>query len=177
MFGTGPSRQELKLKTAKRSGNPKKIIATLIQLLEVEVATTHIPHLEDEEIFGNKKQKLDLPLGDDGNSHIFDKVSQPRVQTRSRTAYIEFIGALVAETDKNELPHHVTTALDSDYGMSQWHIPRISLKSNCKCYAQQAATNVMCTARVAKGSKSTYAPIYHGKKTQYGSNKEIVTNF
>jgi hypothetical protein len=76
-FGTGPSRQELKLRTARHSGNPKKIVEALSQLLGVEVATTHIPHLEDEEIFGSTKRKLDLPLGDDGNSHIPNKVSQP----------------------------------------------------------------------------------------------------
>jgi hypothetical protein len=76
---TGPSKQELKLKAARRSSDPKKIEEALSQLPGVEVATTRIPHLEGEEIFGSTKRKLDLPLGDDGNSHRPDKVnfSQP----------------------------------------------------------------------------------------------------
>jgi hypothetical protein len=75
----GPSKQELKLRAARRSGDPKKIEEALNQLPGVEVATTRIPHLEGEEIFGSMKRKLDLPLGNDGNCHRTDKVnfSQP----------------------------------------------------------------------------------------------------
>jgi hypothetical protein len=82
----------------------------------------------------------------------------------------------VASVDKDELPH-VTTTLESDCDMSQWHIVRISHRSSCKCHAQQAATNVKCTARIAKGSKGTTAPTYRGRKTQYGGTKVIVTDF
>jgi hypothetical protein len=73
------------LRAARRSGDPKKIEEALSQLLGVEVTTTRIPHLEGKEIFGSTKRKLDLPPGDDGDSHRPDKVnfSQPRVQTRS----------------------------------------------------------------------------------------------
>jgi hypothetical protein len=79
--GTGPSKQELKLRAARRSGDPKKIEEALIQLSRVEVATTQIPHLEGKEIFGSTKWKLDLPPGDDGDSHRLDKInfSQPQV--------------------------------------------------------------------------------------------------
>jgi hypothetical protein len=77
--GTGPSKQELKLRAARRSGDSKKIAEAFSQLPGVEVATTRIPHLEGEEIFGSTKRKLDLLLGDDGDSHRLDKVnfSQP----------------------------------------------------------------------------------------------------
>jgi hypothetical protein len=73
--GTGPSKQELKLRAARRSDDPKKIEEALSQLPGVEVATTWIPHLEGEEIFGRTKRKLDLPPGDDGDSHRLDKVN------------------------------------------------------------------------------------------------------
>jgi hypothetical protein len=82
----------------------------------------------------------------------------------------------MAVANKDELPH-VTTALEFDCDMSQWHIARISYRSSCKCHTQQAATKVKCTARIAKGSKGTPAPTYRGRKTQYGGNKEIVTDF
>jgi hypothetical protein len=42
------------------SGDPKKTVETISQLPKVEGATTQIPHLEGEEIFGNTKRKLDL---------------------------------------------------------------------------------------------------------------------
>jgi hypothetical protein len=76
--GTSPSRQALKLRMAKCSGDPKKIAKALSQLPGVEVASTWIPHLKGKEIFGSTKQKLDLPPGD-GDSHRPDKVnfSQP----------------------------------------------------------------------------------------------------
>jgi hypothetical protein len=135
--GIDPSKQELKLRAARRSGDPKKIEEALSQLLGVEVATTRIPHLEGKEIFGNTKRKLDLPLGADGDSHRPDKVnfSQPRVQTRSRTAHTEVVGASMVGANKDELPH-ATTTLEFDCDMSQWHIARISHTSSCKCHAQ-----------------------------------------
>jgi hypothetical protein len=176
--GTGPSKQELKLRAARCSSDPKKIEEALSQLPGVVVATTQIPHLEGEEIFGSTKRKLDLPLGDDGDSHRPDKVnfSQPQVQTRSRTAHTEVVGASMAGADKDELPH-VTTTLESECDMSQWHIVRISHRSSCKCHAQQAATNFKCTARIAKGSKGTATPTYRGRNTQYGGTKVIVSDF
>jgi hypothetical protein len=176
--GTGPSKQKLKLRVARRSSDPKKIEEALSQLPGVEVATTRIPHLEGEEIFGSTKRKLDLPPGDDGDSHKPNKVnfSQPRVQTRSRIAHTEVAGASVAGDDKDELLH-VTTTLEFDCDMSQWHIARISHISSCKCHAQQATTNFKCTARIAKGSKGIAAPTYQGKNTQYGGTKVIVSDF
>jgi hypothetical protein len=74
-FGTGPSKQELKLRAARRSDDPKKIAEVLNQLPIVEFATARITHLEGKEIFGSMKRKLDLPLGDDGESHRPDKVN------------------------------------------------------------------------------------------------------
>jgi hypothetical protein len=73
--GTCPSKQELKLRAARCSGDPKKIKEALSQLPRLEVATTRIPHLEGEEIFGSTKRKLDLPPSDDGDSHRPDKVN------------------------------------------------------------------------------------------------------
>jgi hypothetical protein len=73
--GTGPLKQEIKLKAARRSGDPKKIEEALGQLPGVEVATTRIPHLEGEEFFGSTKRKLDLPPGDDGDSYRPDKAN------------------------------------------------------------------------------------------------------
>jgi hypothetical protein len=58
-----------------------------------------------------------------------------------------------------------------------WHIARISHRSSCKCHAQQVATNFKCTAWIAKGSKSTPAPTYRGRNTQYGGTKVIVSDF
>jgi hypothetical protein len=144
----------------------------------VEVATTRILYLEGEEIFGSTKSKLDLLLGDDGSSYRPDKVNfaQPQVQTRSTTAHTEFAKASVVGADKDELPH-VITALESDCDISQWHIARILHRSICKCHAQQAATKVKCTGRIAKGSKGTPTPTYRDRKTQYGGNNEIVMDF
>jgi hypothetical protein len=49
LSGTGPLRQELKLRVARHSGDPKKIVEALSQLPGVEVATTLIQgcHADD----------------------------------------------------------------------------------------------------------------------------------
>ena len=50
-----------------------------MKLLEQVIAeagvNTRIPHLKSETIFGSTKKKLDLPLGDDSNSHHHDRCS------------------------------------------------------------------------------------------------------
>jgi len=60
-------------------------------LFGAEGVGSRIPHLEGEEIFGSTKRKLDVPIGNCGDSHRPDKVnfSQPRVQTRSTATYVE----------------------------------------------------------------------------------------
>ena len=82
---SGPSKEELRLRAARRSRDPKKIAKALNTLLGAKGVGTRIPHLEGEETFGSTKRKLDVPIGDAGDSHRPDKInfSQPRVRTRS----------------------------------------------------------------------------------------------
>ena len=46
---------------------------------------SQVPHLEGKEIFGSTKRRLDVSIGDAGDSHRPEKInfSQPRVRTRS----------------------------------------------------------------------------------------------
>ena len=83
--GSGPSKGELRLRAARRSRDPKKIAEALNTLPGAEGVETKIPHLEGEETFGSTKRKLDVPIGDVGDSHRSDKInfSQPRVRMRS----------------------------------------------------------------------------------------------
>jgi hypothetical protein len=175
---SGPSMEELKLRGARRSGDPKKIAEALNVLPGAVDVATRVPHLEGEEVFGSSKRKLDLPIGSEGDSHRPDKVnfSQPRVMTRSIRNPCEIIQD--AETE-GVLAHstHVTSALESDCDTSQWHIARLSHKSACKCHAQQRGSNIKCVSKIAKGSKGTPAPTYRGRKKQYNGNKEIFTDF
>jgi hypothetical protein len=85
----------LKLREARHSGNPKKIVDTLNQLLGVEGVTTRIPHLEGKEFFGSSKRKLDPSPSFHGDSYRLGKVNFPfpRMQTRSRMAHIAFVEA------------------------------------------------------------------------------------
>ena len=83
--GSGPSKGELRLQAARRSGDPKKIAKALNTLSGAEGVGTRIPHLEGEETFGSMKRKLDVPIGDARDSHRPDKINffQPCVRTRS----------------------------------------------------------------------------------------------
>ena len=90
----GPSKGELRLRAARRSGDPKKIVEALNALPGVEGVGTRIPHLEGEETFGSTKRKLDVPIGDVGDSHRLDKInfSQPRVRTWSTSTVSQSSG-------------------------------------------------------------------------------------
>ena len=98
--GLGPSKGELRLRAARRSGDPKRIAEALNTLRGAKGVGTRIPHLEGEETFGSTKRKLDMPIGDAGDSHRPNKInfSQPRVRTRSTPSVSQ------SSRDKGEQP-------------------------------------------------------------------------
>jgi hypothetical protein len=176
--GSGPSKGELKLRAARRSGDPKKMAEVLNTLPGAIGIGTRVPHLEGEEIFGSTKRKLDVPIGDAGDSHRPDKVnfSQPRVRTRSTAASTQ----VMEDFEKQHMVNpsqHVTVAFESDCDTSKWHIARINHKSNAKCQAQQRRSNIKCTAKIARGQKGSLAPTYRGKNEDYRSKREVVADF
>jgi hypothetical protein len=73
--GTGPNQKVLKLRSATRSGDPKQIAQAVSDLSSDAGLNSRVPHLEGESIFGSAKKKLDLPLGDDSDSHHHDRVN------------------------------------------------------------------------------------------------------
>jgi len=91
--GSGLSEGELKLRVARRSGDPKKIVEALNTLPGAQDIGSRIPHLEGEEIFGSTKRRLDVPTDGEGDSHRPDKVnfSQSCVQVRSISANVDSI--------------------------------------------------------------------------------------
>ena len=176
--GSGPSKGELRLHAARRSGDPKKIAKALNTLPGAEGVGTKIPHLEGEETFGSTKRKLDVSIGDARDSHRPDKInfSQPRVRTRSTPTVSQFSGEEGEEARTNP-SRHVTVAFESDCDTSKWHIGRISHKSNARCQAQQQRSNIKCMSKIAKRKKGTPAPTYRGRKEEYGSKREVLANF
>ena len=81
--GTGPSKSELQLRLAFRIGNSRRVVKLLDNVAAEAGLDTRVPHLEGETIFGSAKRKLDLPPGDDSDSHHHDWInySVPRVGT------------------------------------------------------------------------------------------------
>jgi hypothetical protein len=72
---TGPGKEELRLRAAQRSGDAKRIVATLKHIPGAEHWCTYKSQLEGEEVFGTTKRKLDMPPGSDQDSHRPDKIS------------------------------------------------------------------------------------------------------
>jgi len=132
-----PSKEELKLRGTRRNGDPKKIVEVLNVLFGVADVATRVPHLEGEEVFGNSKRKLDLPIGSDGDFYRLDKVnfSQPQVMIQSTCTPTK----ASKDVETVALPkhvQHVITVLESDCDIIQWRIARLSYKSSCKCHTQ-----------------------------------------
>ena len=73
--GTGPSRSELQLRLAARNGNNRRVVKLMKEVTTVAGVNTRIPHLEGDTIFGSTKRKLNLPPGDDSDSHYHDRVN------------------------------------------------------------------------------------------------------
>lgn len=182
--GTGPHKDELKLRAARRSGNPRTIAEAVSTYSGGDFLNTRIPHLEGEEIFGSSKRKLDLPPGSEHDSHRPDKVnySFPRMmQTRSTRPRLDnsiHISQCDGENTTGVGVQHVTIVLESACDTSKWHIARCPAKSAKKCFALQSNTRKKCTARIVTGPKGTPAPTYTGMKIAYGSsNRQEIHDF
>ena len=73
--GAGLDKSVLKLRAARRSGDPAKTAKAMNAVSEEAVLKSQMPHLERENIFGLVKRKLDLPPGDEFDSHRHDRVN------------------------------------------------------------------------------------------------------
>ena len=73
--GTRPSTSVLKLRLASQISNPSKIAKLVDDASDVVGVNTRISHLEGERVFGSAKRKLDLPPGDETDSHRHDCVN------------------------------------------------------------------------------------------------------
>ena len=80
--GTGPGKEELRLRsaqrTAQRTGNPKPLVDAMKNMPGANAYCTRDPHLEGEEVFVSLKRKPDLPPGSEFDSHRPDKISISR---------------------------------------------------------------------------------------------------
>ena len=98
--GMGPSREELKLRSAQRraqhTNDPSVIQSTLLGMPRADEFCTRDPHHEGAEVFGSQKRKPDTPIGADKDSHRpntvnFSRPRPPKWVTRSYTSTLPTI--------------------------------------------------------------------------------------
>ena len=184
--GTGPSRQELRLRQAQRSGRLDKLFDTMETMPEGKEWCTRTPYFEGNKVFGSTARQLNLPLGSQFDSHRPDKMnfSRPRVQRTTREGRRDCAPAAIdlsspssptssdgirilspppsASTVVGVQVKHVTSVEESDCDASQWHIARLPKTSKEKCFAKQARTRRTCSEMIVHLGKSTPAPTYTG---------------
>ena len=132
-------------------------------------------------MFGFQKQKANVPLGYEGESHRPDKVnySRPRIATRSTRAnhascnLPNVVKELSPELQEDQAPNnegttsdvgrarHVSAVHETSCKETEWHIARLPKTLVKACFVQQAITK-KCEAKIVRGNKSTAAPIYTG---------------
>ena len=66
---------------------------------------TRIPHLEGETIFGSMKRKLDLPPGDDSDSHRHDRVNFTVPKIGRGMSPSQSRSVLIARNHLSQSPH------------------------------------------------------------------------
>jgi hypothetical protein len=153
--GTGPNLKVLKLRSATCSGDPKKIAQAVGELSADAGLNSRVPHLEGESIFGSAKRKLDLPPGDDSDSHRHDRVNftvpkigrhmTPRQSSRQRSvSESSGDGAAVTALTKSGLL--VRESLCSN--PMAWRIERINPSAPDLCRGQFGGKR--CGYRIAK---------------------------
>jgi hypothetical protein len=194
--GSGPSREELRLRTAQRrahrTGDPTTLNAAVLNMPGAEDFCTRDAHLEGAEVFGSRKRKPDLPLGAEEETHRPDTVnfSRPRVGrrvTRARAQNLSTIHEEVhVEVERPAQPPastgidigRVTAVEETRVNEKLWHIARLNKVSAKACWAQMAVTRKKCTSRIVQHGKSTPAPTYTGLWTHpQKGNQKVVEQF
>ena len=78
----GPNRDELKLRStqrrAQRTGDPGVIQSTLLSMPGADDFCTRDPHHEGAEVFGSQKQKPNITIGADDETHRLDTINFSR---------------------------------------------------------------------------------------------------
>jgi hypothetical protein len=170
--GTGPGKEELQLRaaqrTTERTGDPKVLNDAMAKLLGAELFCTRESHLAGEEVFGSQKQKADVPLGFEGESHRPDKVnfSRSRIATRSMRANHAscslpgVVEELSPDLQEDQAPNslrttddvgrlgHVTEIHETTYKETKWHIGRLLKTSAKACFAQQSIIKKKYEAKI-----------------------------
>ena len=174
--GMGPSTSVLKLHLASRMSNPSKIARLVDDVSIVAGINTRVPHLEGERVFGSAKRKLDLPPGDETDSHRHDRVnySVPKLSkkgspSQSRIALSVPSNANMGRSAKASSSHggvvRTKTGLPvfelSCANLMSWRIERISSSSLDLCRGH-SASGVKCNAKIAKYRRAVAAPTFNG---------------
>jgi hypothetical protein len=165
--GTSPDRNVLKLRSATRFGDPKQIAQAVSDLSSDAGLNSRISHLEGESIFGSAKRKLDLPPGDDSDSHRHDRVNftLPKLgrnmtpgQSRHRRSGpdISLVSPTTVAFAASGLPVFELDCANP----TTWRIQRIHSSSACLCKGQLPGKR--CNAKIAKYRQPTTAPTFTG---------------
>ena len=175
--GSGPSREELRLRTAQRrahrTGDPSSLNTAVMNMPGAEDICTRDAHLEGAEVFGSKKRKPHVPIGAEEETHRPDTVnfSRPRIGRRVTRARANNLSTIHEEVEVRPLEpqalastdiQRVTAVQETRVNEKLWHIARLSKLSAKACWAQMAVTKKKCSARIVQNGKSTPAPTYTG---------------
>ena len=99
-----------------------------MKLLEHVIAeagvNTRIPHLDDETIFGSTKRKLDLPPGDDSNSHRHDHVNFTIPKIGKGMSPTKSQSVLIARNHVSQSPHVGKPLRGSSPSKNTWRSPK-----------------------------------------------------
>ena len=134
--------------------------------LGAEGAKTKDCALEGSELFGSTKWKLNLYQPDKVNYSI----SHPNTwATRQRIEE----SLTFAEHDVV----HISSILDIECLVSNWHITRLPPNSAKRCWALQAITWTICNAKVGSSKHDTPAPTYKGLKKEFRSTNNVKYEF
>ena len=177
--GTGPSALVLKHRLASCSGNPSKVAKLVDELSDDAGLNTRVPHLEGERVFGSAKRKLDLPPGDDGDSHRHNRVnfSVPKLSKRASPGQChvalkslgvassqDFARSTVSSTSRPSLVrtkngHAIVESLCTN--LMDWRIECISPFSLELCRGH-STNGSNCNGKIAKYRRIVAAPTFTG---------------
>jgi hypothetical protein len=164
--GTRPDRFVLRLRSATRSSDPRKIARAVGELSADAGLNSRVPHLKGEFIFGSAKRKLDLPPRDDSDSHRHDRVNftLPKIGRKMTLGQSRRRRVLDESTSDAQVIVAFTRGLlpvrESEWDPMSWQIERVSPISTAKYKGHHNGKR--CGAKIAKYRRAIPCPTFKG---------------
>jgi hypothetical protein len=154
----GPNKDELRLWWTSQIGDPLQMANIIAKYTSGSSFITKTPHLEGQKVFGSMKQKVDIAIGLEGNSHKYDHVIffYWKLMQRQVALLVQMLMLASPILGLWGMKRLFWPFKDWRFKNGVWRIERCSPSSNTHCFAIQKKSMKHCVTQIIARKNSSW---------------------